>query len=572
MTISDAFKWLLGRRPKTADRGDCNSTIGQATVSSAFVALHHEAETLLARGENEAALAAFQHVIDRDESSAFGHLGQARAYFALERRQDAADSLEIALAIAPSDVGALTLLAKIRREAGSLDEALVLLRRARAAAPEDPTILSNLASVLNRCDSTLEAIEVYREAIQLAPHDSRAHINLGLIYLLQLGDAIRAEENFRSALNLAPDQMEASANLGLALHDQGRYDEELEIYQQALGRFPDNVELRWNRGIANLASGNYDDGWRDYELRFARSGRAHSMFAYPLWDGSSMPDGRLLVLGEQGLGDEVMFASCLPELGSMVRGVVVETAPRLAPLFARSFPQIVVHGCERHASVEWLSRYPDVAAKTLIGSLPMRLRRSSTDFPRHRGYLRADSESIERYRGQISSTDKRMAVGISWRGGTAASGGVLRSVNVRQLKALLSIDHVQFICLQHNANAEEVQVTQELGMLLPIREHSDIDDLAALICALDLVITVDNLNVHLAGALGCPAWGLLGLSPDWRWLNHGSSSPWYPSVVLFRAREFGGWEPMLDAIAERLQSTVLGADGGVPLRYERDHK
>ncbi len=514
-----------------------------------------EGETLLARGQFEAALAAFQSGIDCGDQEVAGHIGQAQAYLGLGRTQDAADSLEVALAIDPTECDALVLLARIRREAGALEEALDLLRRAQRITPGNVVVLANLASALNRSGDIPGAVAAYSEAIRVAPSDPRPKINLGMIYLQECGDPCLAESYFRSALAEAPYQVEATANLGLALHDQGRYDEELEHYRQAQLVHPESTELRWNEALAHLSAGNLSEGWRGYELRFTRpEGRDLSRFPFPAWDGSPIPDARLLLLAEQGLGDEVMFASCIPDLVPVTKGIVLECAPRLAPLFARSFPEIEVHGRTRDAPLDWLDRYPDIGAQVPVGSLPMRLRPSLTAFPRHGGYLRADLNRVHTYRKRMTESGQGLCVGISWRGGTAATRTALRSIALTALDPLLSIEGVQFVCLQHHLSASEKDMVRERKVALFDDALADIDELAALTTALDLVITVGNLNLHMAGALGRPAWGLLGMSPDWRWLREGANSLWYPSVVLYRARDYGGWEPMLEDVVTHLNA------------------
>ena len=552
-------------RRKRAVAGERSSSPGIPTVAPEITGSARDdmddscrnGDTLLGMGKPEAALEAYQRAIDCGIGSAAGHLGQARAYLAMDRIGEAADSLAVALAIEPSAVDAIVLLARIHRDAGATDEALGLLRRARSLAPADERILTDLASTLNRSGQTDEAIDTYVEAIQAAPHDPRPRVNLGLIYLLQRGNPLLAETHFRSALAVAPDQVEAHANLGLALHDQGRYEEEFEVYRRALLDHPESTELRWNRALANLSTGNFNAGWEGYDLRFSRrGGRDLSRFKYSVWDGSPLPDSRLLVLAEQGLGDEIMFASCIPDLTPMVKGVVLESAPRLARLFARSFPQVEVHGRDRHASLEWLQCYPEIAAKTPIGSLPRRLRKNQTDFPNHQGYLQADQARADVYRRRLADGGAAMTVGLSWRGGTSATRSELRSVSLAALRPLLSASQVRFVCLQHRLNPEERNLA--LGMRLTLLEDvlTDIDELAALVSTLDLVITVDNLNLHMAGALGRPAWGLLGLSPDWRWPCRGGMVPWYPSTLLFRVNDFGGWEGMLENVAARLKSSL----------------
>jgi tetratricopeptide (TPR) repeat protein len=210
--------------------------------------------------------------IDLADRCPAGNLGQARAFFALDRPEDAADSLEIALAMEPRSLEALRLLARIRQAAGDLDDALALLSRARSLAPGNPAVLLHIGLVLNRCGHTERAMKAYREAIESDPSDPAPRVNLGLIHLQQLGDPCSAEAHFRAALSWVPDSVEAAANLGLALHDQGCYAEEFEVYRRALSAHPESTELRWHRALAQLSVGDFRLGWEGYELRFSRRG------------------------------------------------------------------------------------------------------------------------------------------------------------------------------------------------------------------------------------------------------------------------------------------------------------
>jgi Tfp pilus assembly protein PilF len=478
----------------------------------------------LAQGDAHAALDAYQRLLDQaGDRAADAHLGQARAYAALGRVDDAIDSFEIALALAPANVQA------------QLDLAILLNRHGRTAA----------------------ALRVYQEALATDPSNAAARVNLGLIYLQQLGEPRRAEDLFRAVLASVADHHEALANLGLALHDQGRYEEEFAHYEHALGLHPDSVELRWNRALAHLSLGDYARGWPDYRLRLARKGgRDLARFPYPDWDGMPLPSGRLLVLAEQGLGDEIMFASCLPSLDPLVSDVVLECAPRLAPLFARSFATMHVRGIERQAPLDWLDAYPGIAAKCGIGSLPRVLRMGLDAFPRHAGYLQADAEKIERYRARLAQHGDLFTIGLSWRGGTLGTRGALRSMELEALRPLLAQRSVRFVCLQHGLDDKERSTARELGLALWEDALTDIDELAALVAALDLVISVTNTNAHLAGALGRPVWVLVGSSPEWRWLRSGDRTPWYPSARLIRADECGHLDDTAADLARRVQRVM----------------
>jgi Tfp pilus assembly protein PilF len=565
MKIADAWRaWRSEGKPGTGHttsvasrsiKAPVCSPVSVPTVSDAEHVLA-AAERLLASGDARAALVEFRRLIDSVVVPARAHVGEARAYHALNQVEDAADSLEVALAIDPDAVDALRLLARIRREEGGYALALALNERACAIVPNEAAIHAECASLLARLGRAGDAIARYQHAVGLAPDEPMPRINLGLLYLQHEGEPEMAESCFRAVLSRFPDHLEAHANLGLALHDQGRHAEAFEIYRAGLTAHPENVELRWNRGLANLSLRNFDAGWPDYQLRFARrGGRNLERFSFPNWNGESLPHARLLVLAEQGLGDEIMFASCLSDLITQVRDVVLECAPRLSELFARSFPQIAVHGRDRHAPLDWLAAYPDIAAMVPIGSLPAYLRRDESAFPPVSGYLRADAERIAAYRRRLAGSRKRLMVGLSWRGGSHATRGAVRSIELGILRVLTEVSDVQFVALQHDLMDAERTQAEMMGLHVLDGVASDIDDLAALVSALDLVVAVDNMVLHLAGALGVNSLGLLGVSPEWRWSYTGNSVPWYPSIRVLRAKAYGGWDAMLAAVAKMLAAT-----------------
>jgi len=516
-------------------------------------------DALLEQGRAEEALQAYRQAIDQADACSEGHLGEARAYCMLERDADAADCLEIALALDPDSIDALQLLARIRRELGENHAAIELMERALALAAQSAELNFDLALSRNRVGDTRGAMECYRKAMEIAPADPAPRINLGLIHLQQLGEPREAEMLFRSALALAPMHVEAAANLGLALHDQGRFDEAFEVYRAGLAAHQDDAAFRWNQALARLSLGEFALGWNDYELRFARPGaRRLERFDYPRWEGQHLHQGRLLVLAEQGVGDEIMFASCIPDLAATANGVVMECAPRLEGLFRRSFPSARVHGLDRHAPADWLCAYPDIAAKIPIGSLPRLLRRSDAEFPVQAGYLVADTGQTALYRERLRSLDGALTVGVSWRAGTRATRGELRSIGFERLRPLFTTPQVRFVSLQHGMTAEERVEAHAAGVMVWDEALADLDAQAALISALDLVVTVANTSAHLSGALGRPTWVLLNEAPEWRWLRKGERSPWYPSAVLMRAAHRPPWGELVQMVQARLEARTRG--------------
>lgn len=508
-----------------------------------------------AAGRLELALASFRRATEIKHDYVEALLGQAETSFALDQREDAHDGFQLALAFAPDCVPALLGLARLLREAGAVEDALGHLQHAQQLAPGNAEVCFEQALTLNRRGDTQGALAAYRRALELKPDYVAALANLGLLYLGQLGEASQAQRLFERAAALDPDLVAAQANLGLALQDQSLFDAALAHYDRLIAAHPNVIEYRWNRAIAYLCQGDFGRGWVDYELRHTRGGRdVRRRFPLPEWDGDNPAGRKLLVYGEQGLGDEIMFASCVPDLLRLAGGVVLECDARLGSLFQRSFPAAAVHGARRDADRGWLNDHPQLDGQIAIGSLPRYLRRSVSAFPRHHGYLVADPGRIADWKSRLAERGGSTKIGLSWRGGTRGTRAEMRSLTFTRCMPWLAVPNRQFICLQRGDCGEEIAAAKQQGVDLAWWPQAldDADELAALIAALDLVISVDNTTAHLAGALGQRCWVLLPKPADWRYGWQGETMPWYPSLRLFRQTRPGDWEMAIGAVTADL--------------------
>jgi tetratricopeptide (TPR) repeat protein len=480
----------------------------------------------------------------------------------MARNEDAADNFALALAHDDQLAGAWFGYGKLLRRAGRLEQAIVHLKRAVALSSDAFDVWLELGLASNEFGQTEAAALAYEHAIQAAPDQPAGYINLGLLYLSQLGDPRRAEVLFRRAIDLAPDRIEPHANLGLALHEQGRSEESLSNYDRLVEAHPECHEYRWHRGSVRLSIGDYERGWEDHEARKLRVGHWRRPLPFPEWDGNAETARKLLVYAEQGLGDEIMFASCLPDALQMSRQCIIECDARLASLFHRSFPQAQVHGVDRAVDdFAWLAEHPDITAQCAIGSLPQYFRRSSDAFAGRESYLVPDAHLVDRWRNKLGGVGHGLKVGIAWRGGTYKTRRELRSTTLTQWQPIFSVQGALFFALQ-SASQEELQELRETsgGSIHALPDVAkDFDELAALIAGLDLVITVQGTTAHLAGAQGRPVWILLNRSAEWRYMNTGDRMPWYPSARLFRQPAPGAWDPILRAAARELHA--LASEG-----------
>ena len=478
-------------------------------------------------------------------------LKQATEHLALDEREDARDCYELVLAHAPDCLPARLGIARMLREADETASALEHLQHALSLAPHYAVVHFELALTRNRAGDVQGAVAAYQRALELEPDYAAASTNLGLTYLSQLGDPHLAQRYFERATAIDPDSVAAQVNLGLALDEQGQSDAAIAHYERLITAHPAETEYRWHRGLVLLSSGDYARGWDDYALRDARAGGiAPRVFPFPVWQGEALRDGAaLLVFAEQGIGDEIMFASCVPDL--LERGVncVIECDRRLAPLFARSFPAARVHGAARDGDRSWLAQFPAIEMQISIAGLPGLLRRSAAAFPRHAGYLRADPGRVAAWRTRLAGRAGGHKVGITWGGGTAKTRRALRSLALRELAPLLKVPGMTCVNLQRGAGAvlAEFASTQGAEVLTFDEILEDIDETAALMQALDGIITADNSIAHLAGALGLRAAVMLPQHADWRWLQTVTECGWYPSLTLCRQARTGDWARVIDS-------------------------
>jgi hypothetical protein len=261
----------------------------------------------------------------------------------------------------------------------------------------------------------------------------------------------------------------------------------------------------------------------------------------------------ILVYAEQGIGDEIMFASCVPELVERGARIVLECDPRLARLFARSFPSVRVVEGRLRASDDWVGVTGRVDFQVAAGSLPWHFRRGIERFPQHLGYLRADPARVEFWRRRLDGLGTGLKVGVSWRGGLAKTRSAVRSLPVSLLRSLLGAPNCRFVSLQYGKVDDDLSA---LGAAAPAHwpdEHRDLDELAALVSAVDVVISVCNATVHLAGALGSETWVMTPASAEWRYMARGDRMPWYPSVRLVRQPKCGDWDSVVSELFVRLE-------------------
>jgi hypothetical protein len=341
-------------------------------------------------------------------------------------------------------------------------------------------------------------------------------------------------------------------HLGIAAQELMRLEVAHSAYQRALEVKPDYVQAKWRCSVIALLKGEFDRAWADYELRHLSEDRPQRHFQQARWRGESLAGKTLLVHAEQGLGDEILFASCLPDVLALAQHCVIDCHPKVAPIFRRSFPAATVHGGYQTQDASWLEDFPRPDYQIAVGSLCQLLRNHPGDFPLHAGYLRADPHKAAAWKARLDAMGPELKVGLSWQGGTQLSRGGLRSLTLQQLLPVLQVQGVEFVDLQYtDSTLERGEIEQHHGIRVAHWQEAidDYDETAALIVALDLTLSVCTSVVDLAGALGRPVWVMTPFSPDWRFGCAGERMAWYPAAKLFRQQRRGEWGPVIAAIA-----------------------
>jgi tetratricopeptide (TPR) repeat protein len=486
---------------------------------------------------------------------AAAHAARGNVFALLEQPSAAIASYERALQLDPRIAAAHFNLGLLSQGAGARDRAYEHFKRAYALAPDIPDLLKNLTLSHIEFERYDEARDLLQQVLIQKPQHIEALKCIGLV-LQKIHLPHEALQYYLRARAIDGADAELLNNLGIVFQDLGRLDEAIASYDAAIALKPGFTLALWHRSLAYLLRHDFARGWPDYELRVLSEDRPRRPVDFAQWAGEPLAGKSLLVYSEQGLGDEIMFASCIPDLVTAGADCVIECSTKLERLFRRSFPQATVFSASADRSLPAGVSKHGIDMQSAIGSLPLYFRRTRTDFPPHCGYLRADPELVAMWRERLAGLGPGLKVGISWQGGTHKSRRPVRSMPLTQWMPLLQTKNIRLVDLQYTDSSEELAA---LRLATGVNVHSwpevrtDYEQTAALVAALDLVISVCTAVIHLGGALGRPVWVMAPFSPEWRYGIAGDEMPWYPSVRVFRQSTYGEWDAVIDQVSQSLR-------------------
>jgi Flp pilus assembly protein TadD len=473
--------------------------------------------------------------------------GDINVAMRLFERGDAAGAARLCratLAREPGKLPARVMLASALLATGDITAALA---EAEAVLAIDPAVaLAHFVrgTALHELHRSGEAAAALRRAVSLAPHDATAWLNCG-VALTALDRLDAATQALRRACALSPGSAEAHASLGTALVRALRLPDAVAAYREALRLRPDFAAARWDLGFALLLGGDFSGGFAAQRRRKPEEDAvlAARGVAGAEWDGTGPAGGMLLACASQGLGDAIQYARYLPLLAARGFRVVLACDARLSSLLGRLAGVAAV--------VPPDEKLPPHDAWVALSSVPRLFATTEQTIPSSASYLTADPTLVARWRAALTAeAPAGRRVGLVWAGNPAHENDARRSMPQAALAPLLVAAGVRFVSLQRDAAAPPPGV-------LDLAPHlTDLAETAALLQALDVVITVDTAVAHLAGALGRPAWVALPHAPDWRWLLGREDSPWYASVRLFRQPSPGDWDSVAAELAVALRASA----------------
>jgi len=507
------------------------------------------------RGDLEGAAAHYRRAIELQPSHAMAYSNLGAVLQSLSRTGEAFEAHRKAIAMAPASPGVWTSAGVTLLEAGKPDEAIRCHRQALQIQPDFVDALVNLGNALSRVGQASQALAQYQRALQLQPGNALILNNMGALLEGQ-GHVNEALACYRRALESDPKLAATYSNLGAAVKKLGKLEEALQYYEQAVELDPSFAQARWNRALALLASGRLEQGWQEYEWGWISQGRKpQRAFPQPRWAGEHLEGKTILVHGEQGVGDEILFASMLPDLLEQGAKLVVECDPRLAALFQRSFAGAEVVPRTDPPHPRTLSSEIDYFSPA--GSLSRFLRPSLAHFPGHAGYLRADPRRQAEFRRRLEALGRGWKVGICWRSRMQTPTRSLEYTALSQWGPILQVPGVHFVNLQYDDCRVELEdARRRFGVQIHSMEDldllNDLDGAAALTSALDLVITAATAVASTAGALGKTVWQYQFV-PTGDWLTLGASYiPWFPSTRRFDRQPDQQWDAVIALVAEEL--------------------
>ena len=476
--------------------------------------------TLLHRQKRfDEALLSFEEARRREPDHLEATNASALLCFETGRYDAAIERFDRSIKIKPGDAGAWHFKAICLLRSKRVAEALPICEQAFALAPAHAEIATNLGSILQKLDRNEEALVLF--------------------------DRVLAREgNLPNTLN----------HRGMSLQVLHRFGEAIASFDKAIAIDPDYAEAHWNAALLRLLLGDFAGAWegREWGRKCAAVGFIERPFPQPVWRGDVPLAGKTILLhSDEGLGDSIQFSRYATLAARRGARVILEVQDVLQPLLS---------GIEGVAEClpKTKDTLPDFDLHCPLSSLPLAFRTRLETIPTTPSYLPPPPARVAHWQARLGARD-RLRVGLVWSGNPVHGNDRNRSMSFQTLLPLLDAG-ARFISLQkdpRSGDAKELRIRPDVVDLTA--DLADFVETAALVCCLDLVITVDTSVAHLSAALGRPTWILLPHTPDYRWLLDRDDSPWYPSARLFRQDTRRDYASVIARVRDALDARIAAA-------------
>ena len=536
---------LLGVLEAQRGRADSALPLLRRAVAAApqLAEFHrHLGEVEQMAGRRQEALQSFARALQIDPNDVSARTSAGAVLLELGQLQQAAEQFRIIALARPDDALAQGNWGHMLMRLGRVDEAAGVLQHACVATPDAGALWMQYAEAIWRSGRYDEAVALAQHAAQMLPDNPQALLILGNT-LQTVGMLEEAERAYRHTMELDPRNFDAHSNLALTLLKMGQAQTALKLYDEILARWPGQNDAKANRSLALLTLGDFDRGLAEYEARWSSPHFAGQEHPGVRWDGvADVRRKTVLLTSEQGRGDTIQFVRYASLLADRGATVIVSCPSDLAELVK------TVRGVSKVAISKEDRVTFDVFAP--LASMPRLMHTTIATIPADVPYVRADDRRVAKWRERFAN-DPSLKVGIAWSGSPQHQNDKVRSARFADFAQLFDIEGLSFYSLQKGPSGADLNDKRVTPLA---HELTDYSDTAALLEAIDLIISVDTSVVHLAGALARPVWTLLARGPDWRWMLDRDDSPWYPTMRLFRQTKLHDWTSVIQRVAAELRT------------------
>ena len=496
--------------------------------------------TLINTNRQNEAINILKKILEKNPDYLDALINLGNIYNDLKQYDKAEHYFNEVIKINPDDKNILNIFATILIHLSKFDKAEKILKNLIITESNNVNILINLSLTQIENNKLESASEYLKKAIILNPNSYGAYYNLGLLEDKK-GNTNLATNYFLKAITLNPKHEKSHYNLGCLYQQIGKIDEAYKEFKKAITLNKNYIDAKINLSRLQLSKHEFIHGWEGYELRQGGTNKTYSILNVEkqnIWNGKKF-NGELIVHGEQGLGDQVLFSSVLEELKNYCNSIKVSVDKRLVPIMQRSFKGMVFLNKMKPIQIK-----SNKTKNILLGSLCQYLRKEINDFEFNKSpWLKASKTKIDEINNMFSF-NKKIKVGISWKGGSVKR--VNREINIIDLCSIFDEKKYELINLQHANFKDDIDlVNKKLNRKIlyskKLNYKEDLDSVLALIDKCDLIITLGNTIGHLSSAIGKKTFILVAPNAQWYWLSEYKKKLWYPNCNVIISKNNDNW-------------------------------